>query len=1124
MNAPAVQQITIAPGIGRVGTWRWDAATDRFDEFGLWVELLGYGPERRVRNSRDLLDYVHPDDIAPMRQAHLACAKGDTVEYELEHRLRAADGRFQWVLSRGRVTAHDDAGRALVMEGVYVDLTRFKATEEALRASQRFLRLVLDTIPARVFWKDSESRYLGCNRAFARDVGLADTAAVSGLIDEDLPWSVHADAYRTDDRAVMVGGGAAFHAQRPVVNAGGESRWVETIKVPLQDADGSVFGVLGTFQDVTERYQKLRELKSLAAALTTGSGTRLLNALAKAAAELSGAKVALVATLNATLDHASVTASFPASFAAEGHVYPLAGTPCADTAARGHCYVEGDARQRYPEDSRLQAHGFQAYAGRCLHDAAGRPIGLLVVLGEQAFREPAALSSVLEIIATAAGTQLLRELRDRELVEQRQRLELASASAQQGFWEWDLASGELTTPDAGTGPPADTPVPANSRQLLASLIPSARRNLRRALLAYLRGATGIFEQEIAIRARDGGTRWMLLRGKTIARDARGRALRLLGTHTDVTSMKTTEVALEQARHLLSTIIDSIPQAVYWKDPKACYMGCNATFARLAGLREPGEIVGLTDLDLPWHALAPRLCLEDDDILSGRQTQIQTEDLLQDSRGEERWLEKNKVPLRAADGHIMGVLGTTHDITERMRSKNEIERLAFFDPLTHLPNRRYFKERLDAALALARRRESAGALLYLDLDHFKKINDTLGHSAGDRLLVEASARIKALLRQEDVVARLGGDEFVILLGDLSLDAQHCALQARAVANKVRSALSRSFVIDDDELYVTSTIGIVVFPEHHDSSEELLKMADAAMYRGKTEGRNMVFFFNPDLLAEAGERLRIENLLRGALERGELCLHYQPQVDAKGRIIGAEALMRWFHPALGNVSPARFIPIAEESGLIDELGLWAIKEALAALERWHAAGLKTGGHLAVNVSQRQFSSPRFVQDVIAAIANTAVPRGALALELTETAAAERVEDTIAKMEQLIAAGVAFSIDDFGVGYSSLSYLARLPLQQLKIDRSFITNVEHDRTKSAIIATLLTLGANLGLTVVAEGVETAPQWQLLIEQGCRVFQGYLFSRPLKEGDFVAFCSASARGEESSVRRDLEKIAYRT
>ncbi|MGH8598055.1 MAG: putative bifunctional diguanylate cyclase/phosphodiesterase, partial [Gammaproteobacteria bacterium] len=280
--------------------------------------------------------------------------------------------------------------------------------------------------------------------------------------------------------------------------------------------------------------------------------------------------------------------------------------------------------------------------------------------------------------------------------------------------------------------------------------------------------------------------------------------------------------------------------------------------------------------------------------------------------------------------------------------------------------------------------------------------------------------------------------------------------------------------------------------------------AAMYRGKSEGRNTIFFFDPSVLSAAEERLRLETALRTAIERRELSLYYQPQVDAAGRVIGAEALLRWQHPTLGTISPAQFIPIAEDSGIIEDIGTWAIEEALEALARWDAAGVRAGSHLAVNVSQRQFRSPQFVPQVIAALGRTALARGRLVFELTESTAMERVEETLSRMNLLREAGVEFSIDDFGVGYSSLAYLARLPLQQLKIDRSFIIGLTEGSSTTAIVAALLTLGTHMNLAVVAEGIETPEQLQRLVAHGCTKFQGYWFSRPLPEAEFIQYCKA--------------------
>ena len=968
--------------VARMGVWEWQAETDSFTESGFWATFLGFPDAQIPTTGRGVAATVHPDDLPCMMEALRACVTNELAEYEVEHRLQHADGSYRWVLSRGKITGRDSAGRALGVRGFYADIARLKTVQDALTASQHFLELVLDNIPAAVFWKDPSGTYLGCNKTFASYAGVDGPDQIIGLTDADLPWRELADTYRVDDLAIMASNQAREKVLWSSPTAEGQAGWLEATKVPLRHPQGQPIGLLAIFHDVTEREHKSQQLKALAKALTLGSGERLLRALTKVAVELSGGCSALVATL-VDDGHALVTASYPPELIPERSTYAIAHTPCDVALSESQCIYQGNVQTAFPADQFLRTANIHSYAARRLQDSSGTTIGLLILLHETRFPEPNLLSSLLEIIGANAASELVREKRAQEL--------------------------------------------------------------------------------------------------------------------------------DEIQRVLSTVLTNIPQGVYWKDRESRYLGCNRHFARLAGFDEPEQLAGRTDAELTWHRLAPRLRAEDLTILSGENAQVISEDRLFDEHGNTLWFEKTKVPFIGQDGQITGILGSIHNITARKKSESEIEQLAFFDPLTRLPNRRRFKDRLESAVAQALRREAAGALLYIDLDHFKKINDTLGHGAGDSLLVEASERIQHLLRKDDLVARLGGDEFVVLLNGLSLDPLKCVEQAHAVARKILSELARPFVVTDDALYITATIGVAAFPEHHDNVDQLIKMADAAMYRGKIDGRNTVFFFDPNLLAAAQERMNIESALRTAVERNELSLHYQPQTDQNGMVIGAEALMRWNHPVLGQVSPARFIPIAEESGLIGDIGLWAIREGLAALQRWNTAEIPTGSHLSINVSQRQLSSHTFVSDVLGELRSALPLRGTLVLELTESAAAENIDDTINKMNQLRSAGVSFSIDDFGVGYSSLGYLARLPLQQLKIDRSFIVDVEVDPTKGAIVATLLTLGKQLNLTVVAEGIETGPQLRALVGRGCSAFQGYFFSRPLTECDFIAFCQTAGGGKRS-------------
>ncbi len=457
----------------------------------------------------------------------------------------------------------------------------------------------------------------------------------------------------------------------------------------------------------------------------------------------------------------------------------------------------------------------------------------------------------------------------------------------------------------------------------------------------------------------------------------------------------------------------------------------------------------------------------------------------------------------------GLVIVYHDVTDLRLASDEIEKLAFYDPLTHLPNRRLLIDRLEQATATSARSGREAALLFIDLDHFKTLNDTLGHDIGDLLLRQVAQRLSACVREGDTVARLGGDEFVVMLADLSEQAVDAATQVEAVAQKILDALNQSYRLGAHEYRSTPSIGVTLFCGHDCAMDELLKQADIAMYQAKRAGRNTVRMFDPAMQAAISARSSMELDLRKALLAREFVLYFQPQVDAAGRVIGAEALLRWNHPERGLVSPAEFIPLAEETGLILPLGQWVLETACTQLAAWSVTPQTSHLSLAVNVSARQFSVPHFVRDVLAVIEQTGVAPTQLKLELTESLLLDNAEDVIAKMLALKERGVSFSLDDFGTGYSSLSYLKRLPLDQLKIDRSFVRDILIDPNDAAIARTIVALGQSLGLAVIAEGVETEAQRDFLAANGCLAYQGYLFSRPLPKDEFEVFVLRSAQRE---------------
>ncbi|SDE79902.1 PAS domain S-box-containing protein/diguanylate cyclase (GGDEF) domain-containing protein [Massilia sp. PDC64] len=459
----------------------------------------------------------------------------------------------------------------------------------------------------------------------------------------------------------------------------------------------------------------------------------------------------------------------------------------------------------------------------------------------------------------------------------------------------------------------------------------------------------------------------------------------------------------------------------------------------------------------------------------------------------RWHLAKGMPIRDGEGRITKWYGTTTDIHDMKVAHEAIDSLAFYDTLTGLPNRRLLMDRLAHAVAEHARLGRVGAVLLLDLDNFKSINDTLGHDNGDLLLDLVAERLLASVAASDVVARLGGDEFVVVLEDLGMDEEAAAQRAGDVARRILAALGSPFDLDGYERHVTPSIGVALFGAEAPAVSEVLKHADLAMYQAKAAGRNTFCFFEAATGTAAVARVRLEAELRQGLARGEFLLHYQPQLGADGTVAGVEALLRWQNPQRGMVFPAEFIPVAEQTGLILPLGQWVMEEACRQLGRLGAGAATRHLHVSVNVSAHQFRQPGFVADALAALSGAGADPGRLTIELTESVLVEDIDGVIAKMETLKRHGVRFALDDFGTGYSSLTCLKRLPLDQLNIDRSFVANVLHDTRDYAIVNGIAVLGRSLGIDVIAEGVETPAQRDLLLDCGCTALQGYLFGRPV-------------------------------
>ncbi len=570
---------------------------------------------------------------------------------------------------------------------------------------------------------------------------------------------------------------------------------------------------------------------------------------------------------------------------------------------------------------------------------------------------------------------------------------------------------------------------------------------------------------------------------------------------------------EERLNLHDTALDYAANAIAITDQKGVIIWANKAYSSLTGYQSD-EVMGRC-LYHPEHAEPSDKELYQQIQEVVRQGEVWHGILLQSRKNGDNYYEEVTItPVRDKDGLIRNFVAVLQDITERKQTEQQIQNLAFFDPLTNLPNRRLLIDRLETLMAQTKRNQLHGALLFLDLDHFKVLNDTHGHQLGDKLLIEVANRIKNCLRVGDTVARFGGDEFVILLTDLDQHAVKAAQQASHVAEKIRQSLNQPYFLPTDlkgtqvEHYSSASIGITIFCDHEKPIDDLLKWTDMAMYQAKASGRNEVRLFDPEMQTQLDARALLEQDLRKAIELQQLELYYQPQVDKNRRILGAEALLRWHHPEHGLVSPSHFIPLAEETGLILNLGEWVLETACQQLAEWRHDPKLCLIQLAVNISAKQLRQANFVDQIKHLIKHYKINPLMLKLELTESMLLSNINDSIEKMRALRLLGIQFSMDDFGTGFSSLAYLKQLPLSQIKIDQSFIRDITVDDMDAVMVQAIMTLGQSFQMSVIAEGVETQSQFDLLREYKCESFQGYLFSKPQPLAEFKkqVFGEASA------------------
>jgi diguanylate cyclase (GGDEF)-like protein/PAS domain S-box-containing protein len=703
----------------------------------------------------------------------------------------------------------------------------------------------------------------------------------------------------------------------------------------------------------------------------------------------------------------------------------------------------------------------------------------------------------------AIETDVTKEKRDSDLIRSSENLIKSVIEANNiGTWRLNMKTGELIINDmwaALLGYRLDELMPTDRNTWESLTHPEDLIYCVAELSKETAGLNPSYEANIRMKHKSGEWVWINTRGRVVSRAEDGRAEWLLGTHFDINARMIAESTLQEQSKQMRAIVENMLDGVITIDAK----GIVCTFNRAAE-----QIFGYTSDEMIGRNVSMLVSAADCEHHDTYLSNYLGAGLggVSGSNHELEGLHKNgrafPIDLGLAEVQQLGevnFIGIVRDITQRKKDEDEITRLAFYDPLTLMPNRRLLLDRLQRVIANCARVKNYAALLFLDLDNFKNLNDSGGHIKGDILLCQVAERLIKSVRQGDTVARLGGDEFVVVLEGLSTNRHEAANQAEAIAEIISAQLNHWFDLDGLVYNGSASIGVTMFAESHSTSKDLLKQADMAMYKAKAAGRNSVHFFDPQMQVAVSLRATMEQDLYDAIRNEQFQLYYQKQVDQFGTLIGVEVLLRWIHPIKGVISPAQFIPLAEETGLILPIGEWVLHEACKTLALWASDPIKSALTISVNISVVQFSKKDIVNTVLSALKVTGARPQQLKLEITESLLANDVEDVKSKMLKLQRCGVTFSIDDFGTGYSSLLYLKQLPISQLKIDQSFVMDIINSPNDQAIAQAVITLAYAMKLDAIAEGVETEAQRALLQDMGCGLYQGYLFGKPCALEDLV-------------------------
>jgi len=673
------------------------------------------------------------------------------------------------------------------------------------------------------------------------------------------------------------------------------------------------------------------------------------------------------------------------------------------------------------------------------------------------------------------------------------RWQLALECSGSGAWDWNLLSGEQFHSRRWQEMLGYQPgeIADANHEFVNRVHPDDKASMSAAFNDYLQGRTESYSADVRLRCKDGSWKWIHTRGTIVSHDAQGRALRMIGIHTDISDRKAAEAALRDNEERWKLALESTGDGVWdWHIAS----GREFFSKRLV------EMYGFTQEELAQNPEALDQRTHPDDLASmqndrqahfdGLTPTYSNEHRVQCKDGSWKWVHTRGMVISRDDaGNPMRMIGTHTDITDRKNAEALVRQHAYFDPLTNLPNRRMLRDRLEQEIKRSRRDALQLAILFIDLDHFKEVNDTLGHDSGDLLLVEAARRLRQCVRECDTVARMGGDEFTVLLTELTPDTN-----LESLLQKLLHSMAQVFVLEQEQVFVSASVGVTLYPADGTDLDTLYKNADQALYAAKGAGRNRFSFFTPALQEASLTRARLTTDLRQALVQQQLQLFYQPIVElATGQVRKAEALLRWMHPERGLISPAAFIPIAETSGLILDIGEWVFEQALLQVRTWRET-LHPAFQISINTSPIQFQHGHSVtSNWVMRLVAMGLPGDCLSVEITEGVLLDSDDLVTAKLLEWRDAGIQVALDDFGTGYSSLSYLQKFDIDFIKIDQSFVRDLQPKSTNFTLCKAMVAMAHALGLQVVAEGVETAVQRDLLLETGCDFAQGYFYARPM-------------------------------